>query len=80
MDNVDITEAFWSEKEDTSSNMHMMETQITAAVAMRCMEKIAQQVKAWRSINQIGTVNGLMKDGTLIPNSELYKQPYAWGK
>jgi len=83
MDNADITESFWhmmSEKEDTSSNMHMMETQITAAVAMRCMEKIAQQVKAWRSINQIGTVNGLMKNGILIPNSELYKQPYAWGK
>lgn len=82
MDNSDITETFWhilSANED-SSNMHVMETQITAAVAMRCMEKIAQQVKEWRSNHQIGTKNGLMKNGKLIPNEELFKKSYTWGK
>mmetsp|Transcript_13640 Transcript_13640/g.29513 ORF Transcript_13640/g.29513 Transcript_13640/m.29513 type:complete len:509 (+) Transcript_13640:139-1665(+) len=83
MDNSDITEAFWhvlTAKEDASSDTQVMDTQIAAAVAMRCMEKISQQVKSWRSMNQIGTQNGLMKDGTLIPNSELYKEPYQWRK
>lgn len=76
MDNTDITEVL----EGTLSNQHAMESQITSTVAMRCMEKIAHQVQAWRSMNQIGTQHGLMRNGTLIPNDELYKQPYKWGK
>lgn len=50
MDNSDITEAFWHivSAEDATSTIRTMETQIAAAVAMRCMEKIAQQVMSWR--------------------------------
>jgi len=84
LDNTEITESFWhietTAKDTTSNNVQTMETQITSAVAMRCIDKIAHQVKLWRSMNQMGTINGLMKDGRLIPNSELYKQPYTWGK
>lgn len=81
MDISDISESFWhiihSAEEDHDGTI--VETQVSTAVAMRCLEKISQQVKAWRSINQIGTVKGLSKGGTMIPNSELYKQPYRWG-
>jgi len=83
MDNSHITEAFShivQTNEENTKNQHMTESHITAAVAMQCMEMIALQVKAWRSQNQIGTVHGLMKNGTLIPNDELFKEPYAWGK
>ena len=79
MDNSDITEAFWhihnivATKDSASRTSRTME-------ALRCMEKIAQTVKAWRSVNQIGTLNGLMKEGTLTPNDILFKDPYKWGK
>ena len=80
IDNSDITEAFWNTPlpEDNSNNQHIVESQITSNVAMRCIAKIALTVKEWRSNGQVGNINGLMKDGTLIPNDELFKHPYSW--
>ena len=80
MDNSDITEAFWNTplSEDISNNQHIVESQITFNVAMRCIEKIALTVKDWRFNGQIGNINGLMKNGALIPNDELFKHPYTW--
>ena len=74
MDNSDITESLShiSNEIDTSYNQHIMDLQISSVVAMRCMEKIAQTVKNWRYNRQQGTINGVMKDGKLIPNSELF--------
>ena len=47
-------------------------------VAMRCMERIAQTVKEWRSNGQVGNIQGVMMNDGLIPNSELFKRPYNW--
>ncbi|KAL7472990.1 hypothetical protein ACHAXS_013365 [Conticribra weissflogii] len=75
MDNTDLTESFWSMR-DNQHDFDVMETQITSAVAMRCMEKVAEQVKFWREINQKGMVQGLMRNGTLTPNPEFVQ--YIW--
>lgn len=75
MDNTDLTESFWGNR-DNQQNLDAMETQITSAVAMRCMEKIAEQVQFWRKINQKGIVQGLMRNGTLTPNPEFVQ--YIW--
>jgi len=75
MDNTDLTESFWGIR-DNQQNLDAMETQITSAVAMRCMEKIAKQVQFWREINQKGIVQGLMRNGTLTPNPEFVQ--YIW--
>jgi len=74
MDNSDITESlsYISNEIDDSNNQHIMDSQISSVVAMRCIEKIAQTVKEWRSNQQVGVINGVMKDGKLIPNSELF--------
>ena len=75
MDNSDMTESLShisNEEDHTSNNHHIMDLQISSVVAMRCMEMIASTVKEWRTNRQIGTLNGVMKDGKLIPNSELF--------
>ena len=76
MDNVDITEAFWHVSTNRG-DVNMMEKQITAAVAMRCMEKIAEQVELWRRAKQRGIKDGLQRNGTLIPNPTFIQ--YMWG-
>ncbi|KAL3789178.1 hypothetical protein HJC23_012267 [Cyclotella cryptica] len=75
MDNTDITESFWQRCND-NFDCETMEKRVAATVGMRCMEKIAMQVKTWRSLNQKGKKDGLMRNGNLIPNPEFVK--YMW--
>jgi len=74
MDNTDISETLWP---SAITDPDKLDRQMMLMVAMRCIEKIAETVKFWRSNNQMGNVQGLMRNGTLIPNDEVYKH-YTW--
>ncbi|KAL7521117.1 hypothetical protein ACHAWX_005816 [Stephanocyclus meneghinianus] len=75
MDITDVTESFWQMCNNDHECINM-DKRIAATVGMKCMEKIALQVKTWRSLNQKGKIDGLVKNGNLIPNPEFVK--YMW--
>jgi len=75
MDNSDVTESFWQMCNDGHECI-TTEKRVAATVGIRCMEKIAMQVKMWRSLNQKGKIDGLMRNRNLIPNPEFIK--YVW--
>lgn len=49
---------------------------VFAVIAMRIYAIVGEQVEEWRKANQIGKVNGLVRNGKVEPNPTLV--PYDW--